>query len=58
MSEINKLILQRANAAIMDADYEAFLECCTDDTNWIFVGEQTLAGKEAVRRWMATTYLE
>jgi hypothetical protein len=24
---------------------------------WTFVGDKTLKGKEAVRQWMATTYI-
>lgn len=45
-----------ANAAITTGDYEGFLAFCTDDTEWTFVGEQTLRGKAAVREWMATAY--
>lgn len=58
MSESNKAILQEANAAITKGDYEGFLAFCSDDTEWTFVGEQTLKGKSAVRRWMATNYTE
>ena len=29
---------------------------CTEDTEWIFHGDRTLRGKEAVRRWMTETY--
>ncbi|NIJ53002.1 nuclear transport factor 2 family protein [Dyadobacter arcticus] len=54
----NKQILEEANAAITKGDYERFLLFCTDDTVWTFVGEQTLHGKEAVRQYMAATYLE
>jgi ketosteroid isomerase-like protein len=54
----NKMTLEKANAAITVGDYEGFLSCCTDDTQWTFVGEQTLRGKEAVRHWMATAYLK
>jgi uncharacterized protein (TIGR02246 family) len=56
MSENNKAILTKANAAITSGNYEGFLSFCTDDTEWTFVGEQTLRGKEAVRNWMATAY--
>ncbi len=52
----NKTILQKANAALVAGDYEGFLSYCTDDTEWTFVGEQTLRGKAAVRKWMATAY--
>ncbi|WP_367875315.1 nuclear transport factor 2 family protein [Luteolibacter sp. Populi] len=58
MSEENKATLTKANAAITEGDQEGFLAFCTDDTEWTFVGERTLKGKEAVRQWMATTYLE
>ncbi|WP_316804322.1 nuclear transport factor 2 family protein [Pedobacter nototheniae] len=55
---INKKILQNANEAIAAGDYEKFLSFCTDDTNWIFVGDQTLKGKEAVRAYFKTAYIE
>lgn len=58
MSENNKAILEAANAAIAEGNYEGFLSFCTDDTQWTFVGDKTLNGKEAVRQWMATTYIE
>ena len=58
MSEANKSILEKANAAIVKRHFEGFLKFCTEDTEWTFVGERTLKGKEAVRRWMAETYIE
>jgi uncharacterized protein len=58
MSENNKAILEAANAAIAEGNNEGFLSFCTDDTEWTFVGDKTLRGKEAVRQWMATTYVE
>jgi ketosteroid isomerase-like protein len=58
MSENNKAILEAANAAIAQGNYEGFLSFCTDDTKWQFVGDKTLNGKEAVRQWMATEYVE
>lgn len=54
----NKTILEKANAAITAGDYEGFLYFCTDDTEWTFVGDQTLSGKEAVRHYMAKEYIE
>ena len=54
----NKEILERANAAVTAGDNEGFLHFCTDDTTWTFVGGKTLRGKEAVREYMATAYLE
>lgn len=57
MAEQHKTILLKGNAAIAEGNHEGFLSLCTDDTVWTFVGEQTLKGKEAVRQWMATTYV-
>ena len=58
MSEVNKAVLQKANALIMKGDNEGFLSFCTDDTKWVFIGDKTLQGKEEVRRYMATAYAE
>jgi len=58
MSEINKAILEEANAHVSEGNYEKFLSFCTDDTEWTFVGDVTLKGKDAVRQYMATTYIE
>lgn len=54
----NTEILQTANKAIANGDYEGFLTFCSDDTKWIFIGDQILDGKEAVRKYMKETYLE
>ena len=58
MAETNKAILEKANAAITQGDFEGFLRFCTDDTVWIFVGDRTLVGKAAVREYMHATYRE
>jgi uncharacterized protein (TIGR02246 family) len=58
MSDRNKAILEEANAANAKGDYERFLSFCTDDTEWTFVGDRILKGKEAVRQYMAETYIE
>ena len=58
MPATNKAILEKANAAIVEGDYEGFLALCTEDTEWTFVGDRTLSGKDAVRQWMATAYIE
>ncbi|HIK16442.1 MAG TPA: nuclear transport factor 2 family protein [Leptolyngbyaceae cyanobacterium M33_DOE_097] len=58
MSNNNKAILEATNAAIAEGNYEGFLSFCTDDTQWTFVGDKTLSGKESVRQWMATEYVE
>jgi ketosteroid isomerase-like protein len=58
MSLDNKAILLKANAAITDGNHEAFLAFCTDDTEWEFVGDQTLHGKQAVRAYLKKVYVE
>ena len=58
MSEKYKRALLRGNAAISEGNHEGFLELCTEDTRWEFVGEQVLQGKQAVREYMQKTYLE
>lgn len=58
MTEFNKQILEQANAAVTAGDYEGFLSYCTEDTEWNFIGQQVLKGKEAVRRYMQETYIE
>ncbi len=56
MSVNNKDILVKANAMITNGDNEGFLEFCTEDVVWEFVGDQTLRGKQAVRQYMKSTY--
>lgn len=58
MSDTNKAVLRKANEAIAKGDFEGFLAFCTEDTEWTFVGDRTIRGKEAVRQWMAGTYRE
>lgn len=58
MSKDNKAILEAANAAVDAGNYEGFLAFCSEDTEWTFVGDKTLNGKEAVRQWFAKTYAE
>ena len=58
MSDKNKAILEEANVAIAEGSNEGFLSFCADDMEWTFVGDKTLKGKEAVRQWMAMTYVE
>jgi len=54
----NKEILEKANKAVTNGDNEGFLSFCTEDVKWIFIGDQTLEGKEAVRAYMEKTYIE
>ncbi|MGB3223418.1 MAG: nuclear transport factor 2 family protein [Desulforhopalus sp.] len=56
MSEKNKAILEKGNAAVAEGNYEEFLSFCAEDTEWTFIGDKTLKGIEAVRQWMTTEY--
>lgn len=56
MSMTHKTVLEQANAAIRAGDFEAFLEFCTDDTVWTFVGDRILRGKDAVRDYLTDAY--
>ena len=58
MSEKNKAILEKGNAAVAEGNYEEFVELCADDTKWTFVGDKILHGKAAVRQWITTEYVE
>jgi uncharacterized protein (TIGR02246 family) len=52
-----KSILEQANAAVAAGDNEGFLRFCTEDVIWHFVGDETIAGKDAVRRYMERSYV-
>lgn len=54
----NKTILQKANDCVSRGDYNGFLEYCTEDTKWVFVGEQVMRGKAEVRQYMDEAYIE
>lgn len=54
----NKSTLKAANAAITIGDIEGFLSYCAEDIVWTTVGESTLEGKAAVRRWMQDAYVK
>ena len=53
----NKSILLEANKAVLKGDYETYLAYCTEDTEWVFVGDRTLLGKEKVREYMKEVYI-
>lgn len=58
MSEKNKAILKEANAASAEGNIEGLLSFCSDDTQWTYVGDRVLKGKEAVRQDLAITNKE
>lgn len=53
----NTSILVNANEYVKKGEYEAYLSYLTEDTKWVFVGERTLLGKEAVRQYIKEFYL-
>ena len=57
MSVSNKEILQSANQAISQGDYEGFISFCAEDSVWTFVGEQTLKGIQEIRHYIQSEYL-
>src|SRR5690606_20051538 len=54
----NKVLLKTANEALEKGDIEGFLSFCTDDTEWVFIGENTLEGKGAVKQYLQEAYTE
>jgi len=51
-------VLIEANAAVSRGDHAGFLTHCTDDVVWHFVGDRTISGKDAIRRFMDETYVK
>ncbi len=54
MSAKNKEVVARVNAAFAANDTEGFLACCVDDVSWTMVGDETITGKDNIRKWMAS----
>ena len=53
----NTEILIAANQLVSEGKYEEYLSYLTEDSKWVFVGERTLLGKEAVRQYIREFYL-
>lgn len=54
----NKELLLAANEQVSKGNYNGFLDYCSEDTRWEFIGEQTLKGRAEVNAYMKATYLE
>ena len=54
MSQENKQIIEKVNAAFANNDVDGFLALCTDDLVWRMVGEKDFKGKAAVREFMGS----
>lgn len=52
MSDRNKEIVEKVNAAFEKGDTEGFLEHCSEDLDWTMVGEKHARGKSEIREWM------
>lgn len=53
MSQKNKEIVEKVNAAFAENNPEVFLSNCAEDVTWTMVGEKTNKGKKAIRDWLA-----
>jgi ketosteroid isomerase-like protein len=49
-----KEIVERINEAFAENNLEKVLSFCTDDLTWTMVGDSTVRGKDAIRKWMAS----
>jgi uncharacterized protein (TIGR02246 family) len=54
MSEKNKEIVAKVDAAFAEGNTEGFLSFCAEDVEWIMVGDKPVNGKDAIRKWMAS----
>jgi uncharacterized protein len=54
MSANRKETVQRINEAFAENNLEKVLSFCTDDLKWTMVGDTTVRGKDAIRKWMAS----
>lgn len=53
MSQKNKEIVEKVNAAFTAGNTEGFLEHCADDVVWTMEGEKTTTGVAEIREWMS-----
>lgn len=54
MSAKTKEIVVKVDAAFAENNVERFLSFCADDVGWTMVGDRTVRGKEAIRRWLTS----
>jgi ketosteroid isomerase-like protein len=50
MSDINKEIVKKLNAAVRANNLDEFLSFFTDDIHWVKVGDKSAKGKAALRK--------
>jgi len=49
-----KAIVEKINAGFAENNLERVLSFCTEDFVWTMVGDSTVRGKDAIRKWMAS----
>ena len=54
MAVNRKEVIERINQAFAENNLEQVLSFCTDDFTWTMVGDTTVRGKDAIRKWMAS----
>lgn len=54
MSEKNKEIVKKVDAAFAVGNPEGFLSFCAEDMEWTMVGDKTVKGKDAIRKWLTS----
>ena len=54
MPENRKEIVQQINQGFAENNLEKVLSFCVDDLTWTMVGDTTVKGKDAIRKWMAS----
>lgn len=51
----NKQVVEKINDAFDKSDIDAFLSYCTENIAWNIIGDESFAGKDAIRNFMGKT---
>jgi len=54
MGADRKAIVENINAGFLENNLERVLSFCTEDLSWTMVGDSTVKGKDAIRKWMTS----
>jgi ketosteroid isomerase-like protein len=54
MSETNREIVEKVNTAFSENKPEVFLNYCDENVEWTMVGDRTVSGKPAIRKFMSS----
>ena len=58
MTTDRKQIVNQVNDAFAANNVEGFLALCVNDVEWTMVGDTTVKGKDAIRKWMGSMNME